>query len=493
MASKRAYIPERIYVRAFERAYLRSLFDSKGFNAAEQTFGAHVYTSLKRQRERREEGGIPVSYSLRRKRLYGSRMPVLTRVFAYKDHSIALHRCREYNFKEPYASEVAAMLSVSTEEYIASPQVEFHSGRTAKKITAGRIFRDANDNPEPDGLQAVWNAMRQPVPINRKNGERHLEVLKVRMEKAAIDFGIGSPQHTAASNRYWNDRFCFLALCDQIVYSQGDISFVVPIYRAASTGRLIWVGGGFQNASKAMKQALISDIPGYNIQNWDFANCHPYIAVQLLEDKLGFEPGHLWSYVENRAKLAQQAGMSEKNFKRANLALINGASMPTSITRNPYTKNSVLDYIIEEAGDDKRKVKQVLQGFAEVTAGLRQEVAAMHDYLRKEWLMSKGERKGRGGVPTVRNDIGKAMPISKFTTGELVSHYLQGCEQKIANALIVETVKAGGRIISHEFDGFTAADVDPRRHLDTAKDVTGIRYAVLKSKSFVTGPSARSE
>jgi hypothetical protein len=481
----RAYIPDHFFVKPFERDYLLPVFQRNGFNKDEMRFGVHIFTSLKRQREHREIGEVPISHQLRMKQLPQSRIPVIGRVFGWRPHSVEQHRSRRFYFKDPYGPEIESLLTgVTIEEYIAHPSVNFFTGKRVRKFY-GRILRDQNNNEEPEGIQKVWSVFRPPVPFNRKNVELHLENLKMRMEMARL--ANDKEGFEKAQNLYWNDYYCFLAVCDNIAYSEGDISYYHATYRASSSGRLVMVGGGLQNASREMKAAAYSDIPGADIHNVDFVNCHPYLVIQVLEEELGIEPRHLWEYIEDRAKLAQKAGMSEKYFKRSVLALINDAKMPTSARRNPHTGNSVLDFIEEDVGNDPEKVELTRQALDETTKGIRAEIAAFQTYVKTEWMSKREQRKGRGGIRTVENAVGKKLRTDrKYSLGQLTSHYLTGREQQLNNAAILELANNGHRFYSNEFDGFVAdGSFAPDELGKLAGDVAGVKYAELREKSFV--------
>jgi hypothetical protein len=487
----KAYISDKFYMRQLLMMWWLDLFSAFSIvNRHDQAFILHLYRSMVGQYRRFQlEGGIPISYELRIKELPESDIHNIAPVVGYKEHSRFKGLSRVYFIHEPiFTAAVSLTDNLTTEEILSSPRVDFFSGRTPQRRFKGQtIFRDKNNNPEPQVLQFILKAIQMGTPVccNIYAIKKHVDSLTKALERVEATYGKGSKEYQKVFGRYLNDKFCYESLLDHAAYLEGDILYFYPVYEVCATGRLIMVGGGLQSASRAMKAAAYMSIPGANIHNWDLVSCHPNLFIQIIEDELKYEPQSLKHYLESgvRKKMAEEAGINESTFKQIILAYINGARIPKSATKNPFTRNTVIELLEEDFGDGQRKIDLALQGLNEITQGVRRDIDPFHEYVMDGWLSKYGISKGRLGK-TIKNDVGKSLPIRDASLGEVMSFILQGREQLLVGSVLRRAITEGCKLMCHEHDGFVLEGNLPAGILEAAKKETGIRYASLKEKPF---------
>ena len=489
----KAYFADQFYMRQLLLIWWLKLFHTFNIdNRDDQAFILHVYRSQIGQHRRFQlEGGIPISYELRKRELPEANLKCIAPLVGYKEYPWYSGLSRVYFIREPFFTEAVSLTdNLTTQEILNSPRVEFFSGRSPQRKFKGRkIFRDKNNNPESEVLQLTLQALQtcNPVCCNIRAIKEHVDTLAMALKTAEAKYGKNSKEYQTVFGRYLNDKFCYESLLDHSARLDEDILYFHPIYEVCSTGRLVMVGGGLQSASRAMKAAAYSNLSSANIHNWDLVSCHPNLLIQLIEDELKYEPQSLKHYLENgaREKMAEEVGITVSTLKQIILAYLNGARISRSATKIPFSRNTVINLLEEDFNDDRKKIGFALLGINEVTQGIRQDVEPFHRYILNDWLTKYGISKGRSGK-TIKNDVRKSLPIRNASLGKVVSFILQGREQLLVGSILRRAITEDCKVMCHEHDGFVLDGNLPAGILEAAKKETGIRYASLKEKSFVS-------
>jgi hypothetical protein len=488
-----SYILSSITMRQFERDWwLRKFKESGVINTQSQHFILHVWLCSRIQLWRmQEDGGIPVWWKTRENHLPKSR--VETSILGYIPCWRQGGRVRAYFVRPEILLDLDCYTaSLSSDEIIRSPKVDFFTGHKVRSNQNPTVW-DENRNLIPEPLLKMSKALSKDFSYcNLSDIDAHINALNLDEEEAkaqyeALETEETYKEHLKAQGRRSNDTYCRAGVLDAGDHCDGDILYFSQRYHFVSTGRPFFNGGGLQQASTGMKAAAYT---GINYTNIDLKSCHLFVFVQLYREAFGHEPKHLLQYLEEggRKKFSDAAGLPEDVFKPSVLSLLNAAPRPVEVGERPSENysNSIWERIKDAFKNEPQKIRAGAEGFNEVTRGIHHEFKQWHRYLKEDWLPANENHRGRGGIRTVKNAVGKTTPTKDIKLSYLTAFILQGYETRLMASFICNLVESGYRVLSHEFDGVVInapISKDPEE-LRIAKNECGIDYAFLESKEF---------
>lgn len=466
--SQVSYIQDRHVVTQKEADYLHRLFN--GLPEQDQNFGCHVFLSNRWQHQEHPDGS-PVPYRAWKK-AYPQANPFRLQEFI-SISSRRIDHCREYKVREPYLSEFLAVTSTMTaEELLNEPRIYFE---TSRRVTRARKSRLSDDNnyPLPVVIQkAIRVLSRNGCYVNVAEVIDHVQQLYCACQEAETQCGTGSEEYRRAKSRYVNDNSCYRSVWETRPHRyQGDLFRFDPVLSAKSTGRLFVKGGGLQTASGEMKRRAYSGLTGF--RNYDIKSSQVSILIKLLE-KARIDPSWLIQYVNTdnyKEVYGRKAGIPGDLMKRIVISMCMGAHLPATLRNyvrkedrkrgGSYRKNSILDYLSEEA-KDLNQLQVLLSGVREVLQPLSVTLKKFHTYLSAEYIPGN-KVNGRGG-PYLRNAAGMHLRLSDFNPGKskgnkrlgpaVAAHLLQGLEAAVTLEMIGRSDEANFTPISCEHDGF---------------------------------------
>lgn len=397
-------------------------------------------------------------------------------------------RSAEYALSPEVARQVEARMPATAHEATIAQRRNLVTGKRTVAVAKSLTSK------QPPIIAAAMRALERGA-FNDGAVRAHLRGLHSRAPLAQAEWeAAGRPDrpHPAAverdqtQGRYENDRRAYDAVLRQDVRAtdEPDVWSYRLAYSVASTGRLFQKGRGLQGASQAMKAAAYSGIG--DVRNYDLRACHPNLLVGVLEG-LGIDGSWFGAFAADpavRRAWAVDAGLPEGAFKKVVLALVNGASFPSTIDRS----RGVLGEQVRShvAPDDHDRVWSALRDV--VRPGL-ESLREWHRYLEDGYVRDHGAN-GRSGR-SVANAVGVRLLEAEIPEGErvrrLAPFILQGLESAVVHRLATLGAEFGYRPISHEHDGLVVVGEVPDRALERAKAEARVARAVLVEKPLCSG------
>lgn len=496
----------------------------EGFNDDSKALFRHILSSSRLWNHERPAFWVPISSNLLRREFRKASIMDLVKadLLIAKDegaYSRATHRSREFAV-DP---DVIRHFEYAIEDGRGGIRVNLFTGKpTTRKPKHQK--KDRSGNSELKLLRDAWDQVK-PCPFNRKAAENFLEIRRLARVRATVRHFItlveligwdeherimklegveqwdelrdairkakGSPEYSEyvkalrtlqqASGRFSNDHACLSQIVDENAcrHLSGDIWESQEVYRSSSSGRSTAVGGGFQNASREMKQVMLGNIP--NVFNYDMESSQDRILLEFLD-----EAGIPCPWLEEglagkdfKTEIAAQTGLSRETVKRCLHALKMGASVHKRRT------NSVYEYIADDVGEEAAGA--MLERFAACVRPLTDALAEWHAYLTGRWLEENAYR-ARANRRYVKNAIGKPFCVDAWGKNErgrkLAAHVLQGRESQFIHNLVLLSDRYGFDVLSLQHDGVITRGEVPDAAVEEVRQLTGMHYVRLVQKPF---------
>lgn len=470
--------------------YIRDLIHQRGIHdqSASWYFACHILG--RRFAPKDSSFFVPIRRSMVRK---FSRRPIETKgplrnvgLLEEKPRDRMRKRCCEYRLPRDI-HEAFIDIGLEALESADFRYVDLYNGRRCTAVEHSKL-NDSHGNPWPEPVRGALETLNSSEFDFKAVGE-HLARMKIAC-LAAKDAYVEAPaerkeeakrEWDLTRRRYYNDVRCYLSVARQspVLTETSGIYAYKLAYRVQRTGRIGQVGGGLQNASRRMKYAAYSSIPG--VANFDLRSTHAYILLQLSEDA-GVGCEWLRAYLENSMLVetyCDYVGIPKHLWKRMFFALVNGGHLPV---KAPSDKNSIANIIREylpeeEVGGVMQRARELLEPLRVIKYELSEHFADSFD---------KTSRPCRGGR-FVQNDAGMLLFERKARgrydrTKRLMSFYLQGKEAAYIHHLTILSASFGYRVIANEHDGLVIIGELPEEAMAIAAEKANFRYAYLREK-----------
>lgn len=351
------------------------------------------------------------------------------------------------------------------------------------------------ETPDEDGVIGVWSVglIRAAADAYRKaHGEPHTaEYLAYR----------------TAHGQWRNDKSCFDAVLRQ--FPEATARPGMKRYRLAyshqSSGRAGAVGGMFQSASRAMKEAAYSFLD--DVHNWDLVGSQPNFLIELFDEanrhpaapQPALDAGWMVRYVSDRdAKHAYAArvGISANTWKTCICAVLMGAWLAKDIETSEGDLAKA--FRADPACSTPESLLACWGRFREALGPFYGELERWRVWL-DEVYAADPHHSGphRSGGRWVRNAAGetyhwtthdrasnKRVPPHE-RRAQLAAHLLQGKEAAFILYLILLAPSYGYVVIAHEHDGVVTIGEVPAEAMERARELSGVRRADLRVKGYV--------
>ena len=350
-------------------------------------------------------------------------------------------------------------------------------------VYRGRVksrLRTESDGKLPPLVHSAIRAVG-PGRFDAAAIESHLDQLR---ENAC---GSGLYDRQRARLRHLNDERCYRALFLQgATRESGDVWSYMPAYAAQSTGRVGQRGGGLQNASRAMKEAAYSRIPG--VRNYDLKSSQPRILVVLL-DEAGIPSRWLRDYATNpyaKERSAAAVGVPVDTWKKCINALLMGAQL-RSPSQVRHTRGNALVRAVTQAASGQDAFREAYGRLYAHVSEVADDLARWHDYLVGPYLDVHGRQNNRDGKVYVKNRVGAQFVasgpgISRRLHGlksKLAAHLLQGREAAFTHTVAAAAETSGFSVLSHEHDGLVVQGKVPESVVEEAARVADLPLTLV--------------
>ncbi len=399
-----------------------------------------------------------------------------------RPYSRARHRCREFRASLNVRVEFA-MLGLTAETLTAGGLVNLVTGRkTARRVKSSPTTPSGNALPTlvRAAMDAVTWSLFCPAAI-----ERHLDDLWQAAEATPE-----GPLKVSARARWVSDDSCYRAVLAQgghtVVGDPDGLMRYRPALAMQRTGRLGQKGGGLQSASRRMKTAAYTGVPGF--VNYDLKASQARILIVLLGEA-GIDASWLTSYAQTgKEAAAAYVGISVDAWKTALYAVLMGARIPT-VGQVHASHGSVVAAIRGAVPPDA--FVPTYTRFWDYTAGLRLTLGTWHRWLDTDYLAANG-RPNVNGKTYITNQVGAVQAVEDLSghaykrKAQLAAFLLQGREAAFTHALAASSVEFGFRVLSHEHDGLAVQGVITVSAVIRAAQVAGLplHLVELVEKAF---------
>jgi hypothetical protein len=394
-------------------------------------------------------------------------------------HSTKMHQCRSFMVDGTILRELLTWSPISTEDASEVDVVDLFDGKPYRSpslkewdngVYSSKVVRRAIDSFEG-------------CSFNGAGLDRYLGDFKERVEAAS------PADRTRLEAMFLNDNSCATRIrAGSDAIGSGIFSYR-PAYRTIYTGRIVEIGGGAQSCSRAMKAALFGGVPG--VRNYDLRAAQAYILLQELEDA-SLRREWLTTYLDSKdagEDRSRALGISKDAYKRCLYATIMGGTHAKRFVR---ADNSIYDALFRESGGNAERAKELTVDVYNALAPLKSEVDAWHDHLMTAPTCQRLDRTYKK-VRTLRNACDQHFKLEGYRADKLArkaaAFILQGQEAAFIHRLTTLGAKHGFTPISNQHDGLVVVGEIPQQAKSTAASASGLRYATLDEKPFVSATS----
>lgn len=394
-----------------------------------------------------------------------------------------------YRLAVGFAEAIVERAVTTAEAALTSPRVDLVSGRKTTTVRKSEIT-DSNGKKHPELVRGALKVLSRS-PFYAPAVEAHLDDLRhsagaaramwIAARKPAS--GPAWDQHVKERGRLLNDLSGYSAVLHQRIAREDTpgVYTYATAYRPLMSGRIGQLGRGLQGASKRMKAAAYSGVPG--ARNYDLQACHANVLIERLGEA-GLDPSWFVLFADDRdcrRRDASRIGIPESDYKACIYSLVNGAALP----RNP------------KPGDDPGDIAERILGavgidgfgptwgrLVDVLAPAHKVVRQWHRYLKETYDAAHGGT-GRGGR-FVTNRVGMRFYPEHFPKDarvrKLVAFVLRGYEAALVHTLTVLSRDYDYMPIANEHDGLITIGEIPDEAFEEAKQRVGVVRGLLKEK-----------
>ena len=349
-----------------------------------------------------------------------------------------------------------------------------------------------------------WTESRNPLPALVRGA---IDAVAVgRFDAAAVEAHLdrlGAAYRTATADRAraWlrltNDERCYRALFTQGARPVGSgVWEYRPAYRMQSSGRIGQIGGGLQNASRAMKSAAYGTLPG--VRNYDLRSSQPRILIVLMGEA-GLPADWLRRYADDPdAKRASAAatGLSVDGWKRCLNSLLMGARAPTlkQAKTGKFDRNALVRTVRDET-EGHAEFDHVYGRLRDHVGPLVDDLREWHRYLVGPYVERNGVAVGANDAVYVENRVGAVLEVDGpdvdrenwLTKAKMAAHLLQGREAAFTHTVAMAGASSGYTVLAHEHDGLVVEGRVPEDVVVAAADEAGLPAGLVdfEEKAFL--------
>ena len=327
--------------------------------------------------------------------------------------------------------------------------------------------------------------------VNYPGIETYLEEFDASIEDKSYD----NPDY----KRFKNDHFCYLNILSHPHKKLNDTLLeYYPSYEVQMSGRISEQGGGMQSCTRVMKEVGFAGVP--DIKNYDLQSSQVWSLIQFFE-VAGLDITWLKDYLVVDKKIyADQVGISVDCWKSCTLTLIMGGSL---LSKKQLDKSkfedldiSIINYLKEELVTEFDTVMAYLK-FCEIVEPLKKEIDKWHTWLVEHYVLTCTTV--AQGKEYVTNRTGVTFPIWQYRKQKadkkvwvnlnelkrkLAAFYLQGNESCFIHHLTCLSTQFDYEVYGNAHDGLITRGEIPEEAVEIAKELSGLRYAILVEKPF---------
>jgi hypothetical protein len=278
-----------------------------------------------------------------------------------------------------------------------------------------------------------------------------------------------------------------------------EIWCYTPCYVPEVTGRTHERGGGFQSASREMKEASLKGLE--NAHNYDLTSSHLNVARHYFQIA-GIDTAwidELLSYGDEYKKvLAKRLWWKEEGTAKLILIiLLNGGNLPKRIggkKKSGQYRNSIVEALRRDKniGDNELALRNAIKRVTKVCQPLVDGLEAWRNWIEYDFIPNNTV-KPKGGNVYIKNAGDSRLhlddlpvPTKKGKNRKrraiLSTFFLQGMESHFVHILTALGVKYGYKVIANEHDGVICIGEIPQEAIEVAKRKSGFKYAELVEK-----------
>lgn len=517
----------------------KNLIDNllKGYSQADYQFFVHLYNSTLVSLSRKEDGWVPVSFSLMQQ-TWGQRVKLnidgmvsqelieiknlgtyelVDGTLVTQTYSKQKGISREFRI---HLSVLAMLLSsgVNTlEEAKSSKYFDLISGKLINPLKEVRYPKKSDKGTDYSELILDAQELIKLCTVNIVSIKSHIDRLS---DAADSIFGSGTIRDLKA---LYIDRCAYKQILEHTVNQHGDfVDYRVMFSERGPqmSGRITEAGVGMQNCSRAMKQAGFSGIPG--LKNYDLKSSQVWGLIQQFEDlnddsqwKTKVDTTWLTNYLDqDKQVFADKVGVSKDRWKECFLALVMGAFMIEKVTIEDFApvkalkrvngewvetdaapSRALFNCFYEEAEGDAELAMTYYKRFFDVVKPLKVSIDNWQEWLIKRYLVKHSVYPR--GLQRVYNRTGVFFDLDKYKNAKaewvnvntlkrkLSAFFLQGAEAGFIHNLTILGPAYGFQTLNNQHDGLVTIGEIPQEAVDKAIELSGLRYAKLEEKSFI--------
>lgn len=456
---------------------------------------------------KRKDGWVPISQELMKKRWGVNKVnwkslvadglievKVLSKfdlngIEITKTYSKGQNLSREFRVRAEVLEDISKLEAKTVAEIEGCTFYNLMTGSKMNKVTTHKLT-NSTGHPIPKLIKDSITCIKACV-IDYKAIEDYLAAFEKSIEDKSYD----NPEY----RRYKNDYYSYLNILNR-PHKKLDNRFLeyYPSYEAQMSGRISEQGGGMQSCTRVMKQIGFEEVP--LIKNYDLQSSQVWSLIQFFE-LASLDITWLKAYLVTDKKVyADMVGISNDCWKSCILTMIMGGSLLSE----KQLKNekfddldlSILNYIKEEMITEPATVGVYLK-FLEVVAPLKKEIDKWHSWLVNHYILSYMHCSN--GKEFVRNKTGISFPLWEYREikkgkkvwknlnelkRKLAAFYLQGNEATFIHYLTTLAADYGYEVTGNAHDGLITHGEIPKDAIAKAKELSGLRYAILVEKPF---------
>lgn len=423
------------------------------------SFAVHLIASALGRVRRSKPGYVPIASTFVQAHFRGAEIDTLVerRIIVVEEFDRAGGKSREYRpsgqFIQAFLEAGPRLESVGSETY-----VDLATGKPSKRPPVS-VLTDPNRNPAPELVQRAIRSVTTSL-VNMPAVVAH--VARLQASFLALPEG---PEKARAASRYLADLSCLNTVLAQGARPTGvatagapsEIWEYTPAYSPQKYGRVSELGGGLQNASRAMKEAARSGIA--ECRNYDMEASQARL-LQVAMREAGTESAWVDRYLNTpgaKHDAAARSGLSVDTWKTVFYAILMGARVPAP-GQTAFSDGKVVAAIHEEVGDDR--FDEVYGAFYEFVRPLLDDIRAWHDHLEGTWVEANGHVSNVDKKTRITNAVGAVVAVEDLVVpgkphklrSRLASFVLTGMEASFCHRL-AHAFSQSGKVLSLEHDG----------------------------------------
>ena len=478
----------------------------KNYNTETKHFFFHVlvctFINIKRK-----DGWVPVSYELMRKtwginkvdwnllllddliEIKVLRKIELNGTIIQKTYSKSESLSREFRVCSWVLEELNKLQPKTFEEMEGCNFYNLITGSKMNKLVRHKLT-NSSGNVLPDIIKKSILSI-DSCTLDYKGIEQYLKEYEERI--------VDKSYENSDYKRFKNDQFSYInILSRQPKRLDSNLLEYYPSYEVQMSGRISEQGGGMQSCTRVMKEIGFSNVPG--IKNYDLQSSQVWSLIQFFE-MAGLDITWLKNYlVADKQSYADLVGITKDTWKDCTLTLIMGGSLwsKKQIESEKFEDIdiSIINYLKAELITEATTLQAYFK-FCAAVEPLKTEIDKWHTWLVDHYILnSLTIAKGK---EYVSNRTGITFPIWEYREvrkgkkkwknlnelkRKLAAFYLQGAECAFIHYLTIISLEYSYRVLNIKHDGLITIGEIPQEAVDRAKDLSGLRYAILVEKPF---------